>query len=1353
MRIKTTTNCGSMFIVVLVAFSTMRDNSFAAPVMPPATTMELWGATWQVDGALVWTNDTALNRYVRYPFPIPLGRGVVPVYLTSGEISHASYSIEAFVRIPPGSLSIDFGVSGTNAFYRINLSPARNGRQMSRSVQFGGKPAEGEWPCTMPAPRFTADNISPVLDEDQRIRLENDFTEMPEVGIAGTWHRVRAEVRPETVTLYVDGLLQGSGPNKLEGKGAVRITMNGTVSVDSFEIKPLPALAQQFTTAPLDGLVNASSFVDRDSLKSDKAGFVNVGGVPFLLPSVEAGRDHVDVGVSLYRYNRQWGYDPASKPTTTYIGPQAYDPSELKFYVPHASYSRVWILAAADGERDSTPILTVRFFKPGIGWEVDSARAVPEWAATNAPSYARRVDVVMKDGKPGFLWAIPIDIDSGALAGDFRDQGLLMAVELTKQTYDFVAYPDPCSYGSFQGGLPSSARVYGVTFEKAPVSAYGTGEQRGNLYPYPEKAKWFVEVKSQSAKEEKISVKVRSEGPLGTVFEKQQEVSVKPGEDKRVEFAPETKEYGLYKVKTEVSSRGWKQKRDGTFLMLPSDKERKATSKTSRFGIYNWGGAHGTESDPEVYLRQMRLLGCFVGAPHSATNRVKWGIAPGHHRIYGRGYQPWAKTNPPEKEGRNTVVTNTAANAAALMKEHPDTKYLNAFAEDSISLRMTHGLPPYVFGQPWFTYDERERERVTGYFNTAQAVAEGTRKGAPDAEFIFGHCSPSFFLAFFREPGWNNDWFDGVGLDQPQFERMPERPPRATEPSSLYFLHKEMKDRGMGDKKLVHLESYFPSSHPLALGHRRQADSIVRTAALGMSWGSTDFVDTWSLHDCSGQWGSQHYGCVGLIGRAPEYNPKPAAAAYATMSLVLDLAEYDGTVDTGSRSAYCLRFKDPDGARLVYPAWTIRGKRPLKLSFSSGSEAKTVDENGNEKVLDTAAGETAVELSQTPVWIVVRKGAIEKAEVGLSVYDEAPGPNTVVLEDFEKADWSYSPNPYVPYASNHWDVVRETVAMTSQRVQSGERGGTSTVWRVSIDEIPTNKPMVGFYGVFTPPRAINIPGKAQALGWMGRGNSAWNRIAFELQDAKGEYWRSIGTKNVFNCDDIQSRSYFNFDGWRYMEFPLPGTLPADNYREMDTVWWGHTDGDGIVDLPLRLTRVFIETRPEQIYADQMLPITDSAVEIDDLVAVYGSPEMMTEEPVKVQRSAARLFMPRSRGGKGIPNPISTLATDGVGAAPEIINFEPPAQQNDGTRVSVTVKQVPSAKQYKVWVSAYPDGKGAKAMATLDAPAGGAAPELAIRGLKPSQKFYFYATYIDADGKESKPSKVRETVLKDEFPMK
>lgn len=223
--------------------------------------------------------------------------------------------------------------------------------------------------------------------------------------------------------------------------------------------------------------------------------------------------------------------------------------------------------------------------------------------------------------------------------------------------------------------------------------------------------------------------------------------------------------------------------------------------------------------------------------------------------------------------------------------------------------------------------------------------------------------------------------------------------------------------------------------------------------------------------DCSGQWGSQHYGCVGLLGRAPEYNPKPAAAAFATMSLVLDLAEYDGFIETGSRSAYCLRFKDPDGARRVYPAWTLRGKRPLALSFTPGAKARVVDENGNAKALDTAV-ESTVELSPTPVWIVVEKGALEKAVSGKPVYEKAPTENIAVLEDFEKADWTYNPELYVPFESNHWDVVRETAPMKAARVESTERGSTSTVFRVSMAAIPLGKPMVGFYGVFAPPNPI-----------------------------------------------------------------------------------------------------------------------------------------------------------------------------------------------------------------------------------------------------------------------------------------
>jgi len=104
-------------------------------------------------------------------------------------------------------------------------------------------------------------------------------------------------------------------------------------------------------------------------------------------------------------------------------------------------------------------------------------------------------------------------------------------------------------------------------------------------------------------------------------------------------------------------------------------------------------------------------------------------------------------------------------------------------------------------------------------------------------------------------------------------------------------------------------------------------------------------------------------------------------------------------------------------------------------------------------------------------------------------------------------------------------------------------------------------------------------------------------------------------------DDTHSWSYFNFDGWRYMEFPLPATSPGDNFKEKDHLWW-NPGADGIVDLPLKLTRIIVEMQTHQIYVNEVLPCEGLAVELDDLMAVYDSPEMMTSKPVEVQRAAA-----------------------------------------------------------------------------------------------------------------------------------
>ena len=118
----------------------------------------------------------------------------------------------------------------------------------------------------------------------------------------------------------------------------------------------------------------------------------------------------------------------------------------------------------------------------------------------------------------------------------------------------------------------------------------------------------------------------------------------------------------------------------------------------------------------------------------------------------------------------------------------------------------------------------------------------------------------------------------------------------------------------------------------------------------------------------------------------------------------------------------------------------------------------------------------------------------------------------------------------------------------------------------------------------------------------------------------------------------------------------------------------------------------------------------------------------------------------------LPNPIKELASGGGAAATKILDVVSPEMQNDGTRARVKVAAVPGAQSYKIWLSAYPDGAGAKAAGAeqeRDLPPG----TLLVRGLAPAVPLYLFATYLDADGKESKPSSARKVVLKDEFPFK
>jgi hypothetical protein len=553
-----------------------------------------------------------------------------------------------------------------------------------------------------------------------------------------------------------------------------------------------------------------------------------------------------------------------------------------------------------------------------------------------------------------------------------------------------------------------------------------------------------------------------------------------------------------------------------------------------------------------------------------------------------------------------------------------------------------------------------------------------------------------------------------------------------------------MKERGLIEKELVHLESYFPPSHPLALGLQGQAENIVRTAVLSLALGTTKFEDAWGLDDCGDRWGSQHYGCPGLIGRPPESNPKPAAAAFATMTRVLDLCRYEAWLPTGSRSAFCLRFKGPD--RNVYAVWTIHGTRPMEIVPESDSvKLVRIDSQGNEFPLPLKDGVATVALSPAAEWVVALGGGVREARAGKPTYSDAPGEHRVLLENFETGEWRQDGEPHKAFEANHWDVVRKRVPMNVRRVADPERG--STTLEVVLENPDETRPLTGFYAGLVPEAPIPIPGKAKAIGVYGKGISAWSRIVFEVEDAGGERWMSCGLKDAWNSDDIHSRTYLNHDGWRYMEIPLPANAPGDNYRESSTVGWGY-DRDGIVDLPLKLVRAFVAMRSKMIYIDELLPVDGTALRLDEIQAVYESPEAMTEKPVEAQKMAANVLV-RSRDVAALPNPIAELGAESSGRAAVIEKVYPPEVMQSGDSIYVRIKPVENAKEYRVYVSAYSDGTGAQVMGKPDKEPN----VIYIRKLQPSIPIHLFATWIDLDGKESKPSEGRKTILKDEFPFK
>ncbi len=555
----------------------------------------------------------------------------------------------------------------------------------------------------------------------------------------------------------------------------------------------------------------------------------------------------------------------------------------------------------------------------------------------------------------------------------------------------------------------------------------------------------------------------------------------------------------------------------------------------------------------------------------------------------------------------------------------------------------------------------------------------------------------------------------------------------------LYELRKEFAKAGLSRPRLQYCEGIFVPTEVGAVSWREQMDLYTRWTLLSMAYGVERFYSGWFAFDCGNYYGSEHYGGCGIQRRIPYCDPKPAYAAYATMTQQLDQANFDGWLKTGSLTNYCLRFKGPRGA--VYALWNLRGKRPVTLTLAAEGEVRVTDSMNNTRAIKTQKKQAIATTDPSVLYVTTTAEVVAVVAGDPDHGDSQPAKDAKLAADLGDGTWSFSTKRDATYENGTFAMARFPGKFTASVDTDSVHG---KVLRSTLEKQGSVHELMPWYNSLVPKKPIVLEGAPAALGLWVKGASDWGRVIYTLRNAKGEKWTSIGTQDQYNCDDVHSWSAFNFDGWRYLLFELPGHTGYDNFRKHGTTWWRSDGGDGIVDLPLQVENIIVEQRSHILYVNDVQPAATNRVSLGKLFVEYAMPEDAAAEAVRI----SKLRMPLPRGAADLPNPIAAFQREGVGKPAAIAKLEPPLERNDGTLVRVHSREAASAKNHFVWVSAHADGRGAVNMTP-----GGCKSVVLVQGLRPAIPFYFWVTYEDSKGTVSKPSAPATVTLVDMFKEK
>ena len=1017
---------------------------------------------------------------------------------------------------------------------------------------------------------YTRPNVE-FYREDQKTKVRAVWNTLP----AASTHPIAMELRRSTdgTELWADGRLVRQWTNQT---AIAQFSLSVPRDAAIREIRwtsNAPSLFQPLAVESFARVAGAFS----NAIPSVAPGETNLAGIPVrvapaakLLAVAGLGRLSCPSDDLVSFYWRRTAFDGL--------------PESRIVSVPLADYAFAHVLCAAEAEGERTPAFTLRLTRyangrgnaladtlvrlpaPGASGSEDckpvgtlaygtgpARRTVPLWLVRVPLKSGLIQDLLREDeAKYGFRGPFP--------AKRYLDVEILDPVAGVDANDAFPPSLKPTGRTYIPTGPLSSVVVCGLTLEAAPaVLTVRTSTKVAAVYA-AEKAELLATVAGAAGN---YTVRWEFADVDGRIaMTGQQPVTLTDAQTTVVHQVPTAGlANGWYAVRVRLLDAVGRELADNrsTFVMLPPDTRRAGFESPHGAWWFHWahGGAPDLERVGPLYQR--------AGLRHANLPPVTESQTKVHDLyswcVYWKGNLLTNGTTADKVAAYENYIRDT-------LKTHPSVNTVMFWHESSAA---GAPVPSELWGQKPPPLKEADEKAWATRVEILTALARMVREKFPTMKTQFGNSGDGCAMVgeLFRR-GFPRDLVDLVAVEDLGQTFIPERPISGGM-QSAWLLRQTARVLGATNAAITACYEWV-GRRDLPLGLGGQAEWLVRDALQARAYGFPTIALS-TIHDAGKGYYHTIWGSGGLCSRYPYMYPKPAYAALATLTRVLDGATCAGVIPTGSLSLCALDFQRPGGR--LYALWAPRGRREARLVFAADTEATITDLFGRERSL--RGREIAIEVGEGACYVTA-SAKLERIIAGRSTFPDEPPPAQVQvvesLADLARIELSAAREPRLERTAG-WNLPHRTQGEFALRaVEDAEKGRCLEI------ELQPRQPiawdLLHEYAYLKFREPVVASGTNTSVGVWVRGDSGWGDVMWEVANAKGEKWLTTGV-----YWDWPGKLAINFDGWHFLRLEIP-----ERWRP-----------------GLRVTGLVVTLPRRALLVTEMAPVPEPRVRLKD-VSVY-----------------------------------------------------------------------------------------------------------------------------------------------------